>query len=676
MAPIVTSVNFTPATISLGENLGMRATLSVSFRDIPHSDTGFDKYLADRTYDPFRQGTFWGKFRARNPFVRGRSIRLIRGQLGQTLEQMDTRHYVLESFDGPTPDGRFTLTAKDVLKLADNDRALAPRPSTGALNATINSAVTSATLTPSGIGNLEYPASGHLNIGGKEIVSFTRSGDVCTITRGQLNTTAVAHEGGERAQLVLEYVGEDGADILADYFETYAGIDSAFIPLSSWQAETAAYLQRVYTVYIAEPTGVNKLASELIEQMASALWWDDSSQLIRLQVLRAVSTDAYTFTHENTMGGSLMTMEQPEKRLSQVITWFGQNNPLKSLEDRDNFRSCVVTVAATAETDYGSPAIKEIFSRYIAFGGSTVALRVNQIQLARYVNPPRKFTFDAFRDDPQRVILGAGYQVQGWSLQDATGAAATAPVQVINLLPGPEKFRVEAEEMLFEGIELDDLNDRVIVIDSDINNINLRSIHDTLFPEIADPTGLTVTFIVSEGIKVGSSSNLTPAVDVGSWVAALDITVRVLGRIQGAGGMGAIGGRSDGLFGIPYVAALPGGPALYTRYPISLDMADGEVWGGGGGGSYIQYSGPVYVEGSGGAGKVPGLKGYFPIPGQGFPQQDGTTEAGGVPAYGYAGGDPGEPGDGPTPGAAGAAIDGDSFVTITDAGDLRGTQIN
>jgi hypothetical protein len=38
--PSLTGVQFTPATVSLGKDLGQRASLSCTFKDHPHSDTG------------------------------------------------------------------------------------------------------------------------------------------------------------------------------------------------------------------------------------------------------------------------------------------------------------------------------------------------------------------------------------------------------------------------------------------------------------------------------------------------------------------------------------------------------------------------------------------------------------------------------------------------------------
>jgi hypothetical protein len=292
--PCIESVSLSPGTISLGENLGTRSSLSVSFSDFPWPDTGpgYDPYVTERPYDPFKQGSYWGKFRARQPYLRGKPIRIIRGELGQALAEMDTRHFILESFEGPSLDGRYSLVAKDALKMADEDRALAPKLSQGFLVADIDAAVTSATLSPAGIGNLEYPAAGIVAIGGKEICDFTRVGDVLTLVRGQHGTEAAEHDAQDRAQLCLHYVGQDPADIIADLFTTYAQVPAEYIPLPAWKAETGAFLRRVYTRLIAEPTAVNKLVSDLIQQGALAVWWDDKDRIIRLQVLRQIATDA------------------------------------------------------------------------------------------------------------------------------------------------------------------------------------------------------------------------------------------------------------------------------------------------------------------------------------------------------------------------------------------------
>lgn len=684
--PSLVAADISPGTIKPGESLGERSTLSVTFRDGRHPDTGpgYDKYLADRDYDPVAQGTYWGKFRARQPFLRGLKIRIIHGYLGQALEDMESRLFFVESFSGPTMSGAFTIEAKDIFKQLDGDRAMAPEISNGYLVADITATSTSFTLSPSGIGNAEYAASGYLAIGGKEIIAFTRAGDVITVTggtagRAQFNTTAQIHKAQDRVQTVLYFFGIDAAEIISTLMTDYADVPSEYIPVDDWLAETEGFLGTVYTAAIAEPTPVRKLVDELIEQAALNVWWDDVAELVRLKVLRAILTDAALFDeHNRSRDVPLSISEQPDKRVSQVWTYYGLINPLRKVDELDNYRSVQNTVDGEAETNNGSSAIRVVTSRWIAQFGRATAQTLNNKLLARFRTAPRKFGFATQRYSNSDIELGLGYNIGSYLFQDATGARVNVPVQVTRLVPAPHRFMVECEEMRFDDLP-DVAPSHRVIIDADANNINLRTIHDSQFIEAV--AGDTVECIINAGITVGSSSTSLVAFDVGSWPAGVIINLTIYGRITGAGGAG----------GISNTAGLPGGTALYTRVAINLTDASGAIHGGGGGGAAgIFYPIIVYSGGGGGAGRVPGAGGAAFKPGSA-----GTDLAGGA-GGGPLGGTDGGAGGGPglagasrfqtysggasatvAGGAAGKAIDGISYVTtIGAAGDRRGSQIN
>jgi len=531
IAQSILDIAYTPATISLGKDLGTRATLTVTFRDHPHSDTGpgFDKYLAERDYDPYSRGTFWGKFRARQPFVRGLELRWITGLLGDDLADMETRYFVVDSFDGPTPEGKYTLVAKDVLKFADGDRAQAPVLSNGFLAADITAAATAATLLPSGIGNAEYPASGWLNVGGNEVVSFSRSGDALTMVRGQLGTTASTHKAQDRCQLVLRYAGEDVANIVNDLLLNYTDTPAEYITLANWTAETAAYLGTVYTATICEPTSVKTLLSELAEQAGLAIWDDNVAQQLRLKVLHGVLTDADTFTPGNTIEKTLTIKEQPDQRVSRVQVYFGQKDPTKPLSNLDNYRSTSLTIDDESELAYGSQAIKTITSRWIPEAGRTVADRLGGIIIGRFRDPPRRLTFATSRYAGTDVELGDGYRVESTCVQDATGAQADIAIQTTRVNPGPDRFTVEAEEALWSAPAVD-LSARQIIFDANNFNLNLRTSHDSIYP--VPVSGDEVTFTVNAGVTIGSVSTSLPAIDVGGWPAGVVVHVVVNGRVR------------------------------------------------------------------------------------------------------------------------------------------------
>src|SRR5690606_6804173 len=130
-------------------------------------------------------------------------------------DEMSVRHYVVDRVEGPA-NGSWSLVAKDLLSRIELKKAMAPRASQGRLASGITSSDVSATLEPTGIGDLEYPASGRIRFG-DEIIAFTRSGDTLTLTqRGDLNTEAADHDADDVAQLVLSYSAEKVEDIVYD----------------------------------------------------------------------------------------------------------------------------------------------------------------------------------------------------------------------------------------------------------------------------------------------------------------------------------------------------------------------------------------------------------------------------------------------------------------------------
>lgn len=889
-------VSYTPAIVSLGEDLGARASISVTFKNHRWGDTGpgGDKYLADRDYDPFKQGTFWGKFRARQPFLRGRALRLIRGFVGDTLANMETRHFIIESTEGPAPDGSFTIIAKDPLKMLDGDRAQAPALSGGFLVSGITADSTTAPLSPAGIGDEEYPLSGYVNIGGSEICAFTRdpvgedsntklllhfngadgsqvftdsspsargtatvtgdvvvdtsesvfggasayfdgssylefpdhadwtlpstftvdlrvnvetlsgtqtiishlqtpgpyywqirvnasgyvaftvvnssstlivslesaapavtagqfyhiavvrngnnwalyvdgtsvatlsdsdaipdfSGTLCIgrlsqtgatnfhgwidelrisrvarwtsnftppdkpygsgpdildLARGQYNTEAVAHEQDERVQLCLIYTVQSAAEIMDDLAQNYAGMPSEWIPRASWDAEIESFQGQVYTACIPEPTPVKSLWIELIQIAGLSVWWDDINEQIRLRVLREVPANADAFDRDVTLQGSFSSKDQPAKRVSQVWTYFGQINPLKPVDDVDNYRSCALSVDLLAETDYGGPAIKKRFARWIASFGRQIALRTGAITLSRYRDPPRRISFALPKNGPD-AILGEGYLISAEPFQDDTGAPVDVPIQITRLRPDAAHIDVEAEEMRWTAQDDFDPDARNIIIDTNTLNLDLRERYDQLYPA---PSSDKAVNVIIEAM-VGSADKDLPAFDVGDWPADIEINIRIqpTGRIQGKGGDGGSAPDDESL--------QDGGDALYTRYAVNLYMPSGsKLYGGGTGGRAVRYGGsnPQVANGSGGQGFTPGLGATYGV----YPGKDGTPDAPGAQsreggAYAATAGGPAGADNGsghPSLGTPGVAIDGDSYVTVVeDDGDIQGARIN
>lgn len=232
----------------------------------------------------------------------------------------------------------------------------------------------------------------------------------------------------------------------------------------------------------------------------------------------------------------------------------------------------------------------------------------------------------------------------------------------------------------------------------------------------------TFTLQVNANAKLGSASTSNPALKIQALTAGDQVNIINYGYIVGAGGAGGDGGGGDpdginrGSVDSYATAGSNGGNAIKTSFAVTLTNY-GNVWGGGGGGGGYQGSatggksnGPIpaggggggagYVAGSGGAGgqgtdydKNPSARiagdgavgtltaggasggdGAWAI-GGGDSTSDGTGYGvGGASGYG---GDPGQPGGSATAGGglAGKAIDGVSYVTFANTGDIRGSQV-
>jgi hypothetical protein len=588
--PNVSSVDIRPAKLDLGQSIGVRASVNIKFKDSRYPDTGpeGDRYLADRDYDPYTRGTYFGKFRARWPYVQGSNVRVIRGDTTQTIAQMETRHFIVEKVAGPDSSGSFTIQCKDALQLTDGKKAQAPILSNGSTLSALTTTETTITLDPVGVGDEEYPASGVAQIGGEEIVTFTRSGDVLTVVRSQYNTGQSEHDAGSRVQLCINYYQKTATFILNDQLVNYANVPSSFIPLTDWTTEDNNYIARNYSTIIAEPTEVNKLINELLEQTASTIWWDDVSKLMRFRVLRAVPTDAALYDDSQIVGGSFSATDQNSKRVSRVWTYYGQINPLEKLDERKNYASTEGTYSAESELNFnGVSSIKRIYSRWIPAAGKDAADRLNRLILSRYATPPRLIAFNLQRGlnlDPE---LGAGYNVNSWTIQDDTGYNVNIPIQVMQLKSSDTGFAVLGEEVLYnQTVAPESPTIKNVPITENENNISLRDKFFNLHSIAND--GDTINCTIEEGTVIGGDGSVESSLIFGYWGEAVTINLINNGVVVGRGGRGGNGGRIDSS-GTLYagIAGESGLEAIgfdFLPSPATFTITNNNLIGGGGGG--------------------------------------------------------------------------------------------
>lgn len=665
--PNMLSAEVTNAVVRPGESIGERAKLRCTFKNHRHGDAGFDKYIVDRSYDPFDQGTFWGKFRARNTYLESRPIRIYRGYLGQTLEEMDCEHFVVDTVEGPNASGQVTISGSDFMRLLNSEKAQAPRASNGQINANITELTGTVTLAPPGVGD-EYELTGKGSLG-KETVTWSRAGDVFTLVRGVDGTTPEAHEEGTTLQVMLEYTSENAAHIVNDLIINYSPLDSSYTDLPAWEAIVTSFADVLYSARIPTPTPVAELLNELVAQAGLVVFGNTRTQKIHFDVLRPNPVTGRPLDEDTIVAGSFAQIDQPKKRFSQVWVFYNQRD-IYVKDEPSNYWSAVVY--PVAENLFETESIKKIYSRWIPLGARSVATDVAARAIARYQFPPLGFRFATFAQNARQ--LGEVVPLRHPVLELPDGSADTnLRAIIIGVTASSGGYQFEAEEY---NINAEDFGgDKIIQFDYDIFNVNLREVYDTLYSTVDTSTDAPdVVFIVSAGVVVGSVNRYTPAMSTGSWPVGVEpkIVIEAGAYVVGAGGQG--GFRTSGR---------AGGPALLVSSAVRIDNR-GVIGGGGGGGGGAVQEGTAYPgqilgswRGGGGAGRYAGAgfqSGTLTEGGDGSSYAGGTFgdggdlgEAGvGQPDSGSYGGYPG--------GAAGDAINGVSLVTFINAGDIRGDQ--
>lgn len=699
--PTIVDVDAAPRRLAPSKGLGEGAEARVTLLDHPWHDLWTDPYRDERDYDPLTQGTFWGKFLARNPYYRGIRMRLLTGYIspdGFSLDDFTAREYVVDAIQGPDRRDRVTVIGKDIFSLLEKERSVVPAPSTGQLAEAIDEEATSFTLSPSGIGDREYPAEFRCVIG-NEGFDVTRTNDTCTITQRGLYRGRAKHEADDTVQLVRRFVGQRIDQIAAAIITEAQPALAEYIPAAEWEAEALEYLPRLYEGDITEPTGVNELLAELMDSAPVMFWPNEFERRIEMRAIKPPPGSRPRLTDaEHFLEGSVEKTDRPKDRIDACLIHFGQLDPTADRKDASNYGQSFYLIAPEAQARYGTQQLREVYSRWISRFNKTAAEDLAKLYIRRYRETPvtLKFRLDAKHGDLQ---AGGVFQALTRRMQDVTGAPRPRNFQVIEAFEREAGHLLEYEAESYDWwIEPDEpVDEQRVLLSLDVPNhddpyLNLRAVYDSLYATITP----RVRFVVEPGVVVGSASPLSPAIDVGDWPEATVVILEVRGRVQGAGGRGGDGGTNN-THGSP---GGPGGTAIYTRRPVLIYNA-GSIYGGGGGGGGgggygFNVSGSLINEsggggGGGGAGMSGGLAGSGGIaPYPGGPGEHGALDTGGAGGpganrginIGYggnggAGGAPGQPGEagsdsylgnrlGGPGGNAGKYIDGISYVTWVD----------
>ncbi len=420
--------------------LGKRATVTAKGWDFPYHDRLTDKYQTERLsgaaqldgvgYRPEDYGTFWTRLRARWPFYAGRAMRRCSGHLvGSTLVTEVVRHFIITEMS--LADGKWTVEGKDILDLADDKRVQAPKAVNGVLLADMTDADMSLTLSPAGIGDLQYPASGFACIG-SELVQFTRSADAVTlVARGVSGTTVSTHSLGDSFQTSFSPRRERLVPVLYSLLVDHAGIDPAFIDVAAWNAEVNRWAPTLrLTADICKPEGVAKLIGELAI-LGVSIWWDEVAQKIGLKMNRPPDLDVVKALSDRNNLIQFEIEDRDEDRITTVQFFTVMLDPTKSPTDGNSYarQRYIVDAGAVSEQEFGDSRVKQIHCRWFNHGDDAAVAVLGRRFLQTFVRAPQrlKMLVDA-KDDMALADVGS---LTTRDIRSPTGRVAQQFVQIV-----------------------------------------------------------------------------------------------------------------------------------------------------------------------------------------------------------------------------------------------------
>lgn len=442
--------------------LGKREKITFKMKDFPYHDRYTDKYASERVsgaaqssgigYNPQDRGTHFGKLRARWPYYAGRAARHCYGFMdGGVLTDVVTKHYILTDMEIDIAGGYAEFTAKDILYLVDNDKAVAPVASVADLLLDITDTATELTLTPENIGD-EYPTEGRAIVG-SEMFDYTRSGDVVTMTsRGVRGTEISSHSEGSAFQTVFTVTDARIDDTIYDLLVNYGGVDPAFCPVSDWADEVSRWAPSLrLTVDVTKSTGVNTLIGEL-SILGLSIWWDSELQLIGLKINRPPDEDTvYEISDDrNIMEDAISIDDRDDKRLTQVGFYSSIIGPTGSTTDANNYSRLRQLIDRDAQSvqEFNDTKIKNIFTRWLGDGNDSLIRILGTRLLNRFRWSPSRYKMTIRYD--QDIKLTDVIRVNSRIHQDDTGLNLDKLMQVEKITIDKPKFQATIEAQTYQ----------------------------------------------------------------------------------------------------------------------------------------------------------------------------------------------------------------------------------
>lgn len=416
--------------------LGRQSVLDFSLEDFRYHERGIDKYYAERLsgvaqfsgigYDP-EDFFFLTKLKIRWPNYPDAVVRHCVAYLRNgVLEEQQTRHFYLKEWSGPNGQTH-SMKCKGVLDFANKVTALAPKPSSGRLISAATNVQTTLTLTPAGVGDLEYPSSGEVCLS-SEVMSFTRVGDVLTVVRGIAGTQPRSHSIGAAVQLVLKYDAARVDTVLNDLVDNYTDTPATYLRTAVRDAnadEIDRWASSIrLTTRVCAPTAVSTLLGELAD-LGFILWENDRDRSLNLRANRPFDDPPRIVSDRKIK--SIRTRENEDQRLTQVRFLSKRTDPTKQLSDDNNYEIRALRIDGRATQLFEGVRTKTVYCRWFDQGDLNAVNLITLRFLNRFSRAPR--TWEIVLDAEERDIDLADV-IQLETDQSPTSWGETGPIFV------------------------------------------------------------------------------------------------------------------------------------------------------------------------------------------------------------------------------------------------------
>jgi hypothetical protein len=442
--------------------IGRHATVSIPFQDFAYHDLETDPYRDQRLsgaamfsgVGKAAGGTFFGRLKARWPYYVGRACRVITAEIvGGAFANVVSRSYVITGLTGPDDKGAVVVEAQDILSMADDTKAVAPKAGAGRLLAAMATTATTATLAPAGIG-AQYATSGRIIIG-SELLDFTRVLDVLTFTgRAVAGTVLATHNALDVVQPVLVFARTRLDDAVAILLRDYAAIPVAALPLTRWATEVSRWAPTLLLdANIVTPLGVASLVGDL-QNLGLSIWSDLAAGTVEMKLNHPQDLETVTTVTDRNNLKAIRVDDRAADRLTEIYFYSGIIDPTKSATDTTNYRTMLTTYDPVAKSAnaFGDTRVRRIFCRWLGAGNDGEVAILSRRLLNRFNRNPIqvRLTLDAKDAALDMVSL---LSVQSRALPDDDGASLPMAMQVISRAdtkPGQE-LELVAQAFGFQG---------------------------------------------------------------------------------------------------------------------------------------------------------------------------------------------------------------------------------